>query len=217
MTEFFNKDVLKSVENQRKKLKENIEEFQKARAEIPEDEIEAVTQEFQEHYLEQLGFEVEDREVYYRDEAAFIVFQTPDEFREFANGKSNKPTQTKNASWRIVANFPLMTPEDAAFPKRITVFVSDEMMKEIFGELKYWKVLVAAKGRLTVDYQNVADETTYVIDGEEFTVKKAKFAEKLEKFLERNYIDSLEEIDESDYVKYYTFNLDQVLQKVKLK
>ena len=217
MPDFFNKDVLKSVENQRKKLQENIEEFQKAKALIPEDEIEAVKSEFQEHYLQQLRYDIEEREIFEKDGAAFVVFQTPDEFKEYSNGKDNKPSLTKNQSWRLVVNFPLMTPEDASFPKRMTVFVSDDMMKEIFGELKYWKVLVAAKGRLTIDYQNVAEVSTRMLEGEEVEIKKSKFAEKLEDFLKRNYADSLDELDESEYVKYYTFNLHQVLQKVKLK
>ena len=220
MTDLFDKKMMKGVENQRLKLQENIEAFQKARENIPEDQLDDVKTEFQAHYLAQLQKNVDDREVFEKDGTHYIVFQTPDKEIEFDNGKDNKPTKFTNKdgslSYRFTANFPLMTPDEASFPTRIGLFVSDDIMTDIFGKLKYWKMLIGARGRLSIEYQNIQDYTIE-LNGEQITIPKAKYAEKLGKFLKRNYVDNIDDLDESDYVKRYTFNLSQVLQKVKLK
>jgi hypothetical protein len=215
----FNKKMMDGVENQRLKMKTNMEEFQKARENLPEDQLDEVKTEFQKHYLKQIQKDMTDREVFEKDGVHYIVFETPDKKIEFDSGGDNKPKEFTNndkVSWRMTVNFPLMTPDEASFPTRMAIFISDELLKEVFKDEGYWKMLIGARGRLSIEYQNISD---YIIelDGEEVTVQKAKYAEKLEKFLKRNYIDNLTQIDESDYVKRYTFNLSQVLDKVKLK
>jgi len=198
MSDFFDDQLLKSIETQREKIKQNIEEFQKARAKISEEEVDDLIPEIRKHYKEQLKKSVEEREVFIKDSAAYVVFQTDDEKLLNDDGTAkNLPKQTKNGSWYLWARFPLMTGDDAGFPERITVFANDEEFT-----FRSWKTLVLAKGRLKTEYKLITDEG---------------YHKSLAKFLKENEVESLDELDASDYVKKYTFNLDQVLQTVKLK
>jgi hypothetical protein len=196
---FFDNKMTKNIQKQRELIKAQIEERQKAAKQLDEGEVESIIPEIQKHYMEQFKLPAAERE-YFVDEAgaAYIVFQTDDDkiTKKNSDGEEeivNLPKEVSGGkSYHLWCQFPLMTDEESAFTERVTVFVTKELFT--FGQ---WKTVILAKGRMDVKYKMTTDKG---------------YAKSLAKMLKEEKVESLDDLDIADYVRKFTFSLDQVLE-----
>jgi len=193
MSNFFDEKMTKNIKKQRELIKAQMEERQKAMKQLEPDAIEAIIPEIQKHYVEQFKKPANERE-YFEDEngAAYIVFQTDDDKVVKNDEVINIPKETSSGSYYLWCQFPLMTDEESTFPERVSIFVPKEIFT--FGT---WKTVVLAKGRMKVEYKAIDDKG---------------YAKALSKFLKEMKVESLDDLEPADYVRKFTFSIDQVLE-----
>lgn len=176
-----------------KKVADQLEKYEKRKYTLTDDEIEKVMPKVIEFYNDH----PEDEDVYRDENGIILLIQTPKAIRDRNDKLLNSP-QTWDAE---------DTPQEQktylinnckfrhyGHTESISVWGKMEQWKQIEGIYDQKAFIKASK--LNARYKMIGsdDKPTY-----------------LSKFLEANEVDSLDELDESEYIVYYSINIAQVI------
>jgi hypothetical protein len=203
--------------------------YLKGRKILNDEEVDAIKDLIMADYNAQKKQKVEDRRGYFSHEGAdYLIFKTDDEAIPDLKNKGkylNDIKITKNSNWQYWARFPLKTSESASSPARVTIFDEyDEVISKNGKEVRVppkWcklKMIVAAKGRMNEKYKLIGSKD-FAKPLKDFVAEyNEKCKEEFPPDEQENYqYLEFSEIDKSDYIINYTFNLDQVLEMKSLK
>lgn len=211
-----------SYKNEINKLSQKIQTNIEARKNVEDDVAVSLIEQMEAHYKKQLQLPVDQRDYFreYDEEgkeiAAIILYNTEIEADRLATG-INVPKITDSKSLYYWAPIPLFTQPDAQFFERVTVFANPDDFSDKDGRINLdgimfpTKWMVIARGWMKTEYkpQTISEEYKE-------NYSKKGYAIGLDKFLEYCGVESLEELDVSDYSRKFTFNQNQVLRVIKL-
>lgn len=210
------------------KIVKDMKVYLKGRKKLNEKEIETIKPLIMADYNKQKAMKIEDRIGYFtQDGADYLIFKTDADAIKDNTGKIlNDIKIAKNGNWQYWARFPLMTSESASSATKVTIFdeYNEKITTEEGGKKRIrpdWckpKLIVAAKGRMTEKYK--------ILGSKEYAKALKDFVKEYNEKCKAEYPPDeqdaykyveFSEIDRSDYIINYTFNLDQVLEMRSLK
>lgn len=217
---FFDDKIKRNYQVKKKKLANNLEEFQKQREAIPEDAVETLIETVTKHYKKQMKLLLEEREYYIEDpeakvKVAVIYYVTEEnERKDKQDNITNIPKIVKGGNLYFTASFPMFTDDEDAYFKIVTIFANPEDFNydpdKHAGKMLKKNLGVLARGRMTEKYKPV--DTEY--DGYAMNAKDYKIYYNSEASEE---VDKFSEIDDAEYRIYHTFNQAQILEMKLLK
>lgn len=168
----------------KKQVYDTVEKIIIQRTQLEEEDIEEVKPLYKKHFVEQMKLKPEDRTLFQDKWGGTVLFlQTPEEPKK-------KLSLTKSKNYLIYGTSALLELGN------IKMFVED-----IEG---IWDRKAIFRGRLKTQYK--------LIGSDKFPMDTKKFIKYVNEQLdEKDHIDNLGELDESEYVKAYTINIWQAI------
>ena len=173
----------------KKQVYDTVEKIIVQRTQLEEEEIEKVKPLYKKHFVEQMKLKPEDRVLFQDEWGGTILFlQTPEEPKKKLN-----LTQSKN--YLIYGTSALLELGN------IKMFIED-----IEG---IWNRKAIFRGRLKIQYK--------LIGSSKFPMNVKQFIKHVNEQLENpeDHIESIDELDESEYVKAYTINIWQAIAVIE--
>jgi len=176
-----------------KKITENLDSYERSKFTLDDDDINAIMPKVVEFY----NNHPKDQDVYRDENGVILLIQTPKAIKgkdgklvnapEGYDSKWNEGTKQyliRNCKFRIYGE-----------TKPISIFASDEEWKKM-GTIYDKKAFIKASS-LQQRYKKIGSDEK---------------AMSLSLFLKKYELEDIEEIDESEYIVYYTVNISQVIE-----
>lgn len=173
----------------KKQVFEKVEKIASLRTQLEEKEIEKVKPLYKKHFVEQMKLKPEDRVLFQDEWGGTVLFlQTPEE-------PTKKLSVTRSGNFLIYGTSALLERGN------IKMFVT-----ELEG---IWDRKAIFRGRLKIQYK--------LIGSDKFPKNPKEFIKYVNEQLENpeDHIESIDELDESEYVKAYTINIWQAIAVIE--